>query len=202
MEPVQIRKTLGTFLFNGEDVFKKINVLSGGEKVRLGLCKIFKKNPNFLLLDEPTNHLDILGKENLEEILLNYNGSVLFVSHDRYFINKIADALLIFEKDQVIYFNGKYQDYLNQKDITKEKEIVINSPKIKKQVSKDNKNIIKKLENEINKMELAKKEIESEMLKEEIYTDYLKMNELQNKLNQLDEEIIIKMQEWENLNNE
>ena len=166
------------------------------------MCKIFKKNPNFLLLDEPTNHLDILGKENLEEILLNYNGSVLFVSHDRYFINKIADALLIFEKDQVIYFNGKYQDYLNQKDITKEKEIVINSPKIKKQVSKDNKNIIKKLENEINKMELAKKEIESEMLKEEIYTDYLKMNELQNKLNQLDEEIIIKMQEWENLNNE
>ena len=92
----QIRTILGTFLFSGEDVFKKIKVLSGGERARLQLCKIFKKGPNLLLLDEPTNHMDIIGKESLESILKEYKGTLIFVSHDRYFVNKIADSLLVF----------------------------------------------------------------------------------------------------------
>jgi len=121
-EPLEIRKNLGTFMFTGEEVFKKINILSGGEKVRLELCKIFKKNPNLLLLDEPTNHLDILGKENLEELLTTYPGTILFVSHDRYFINKVATSLLIFDKDKVIYFNGTYNEYIEQKN--KENNVV------------------------------------------------------------------------------
>ena len=79
----QIRTILGTFLFTGEDVFKKIKVLSGGEKGRLQLCKIFKKGPNLLLLDEPTNHMDILGKESLENILKEYTGTLIFVSHNK-----------------------------------------------------------------------------------------------------------------------
>lgn len=202
MEPLQIRKALGAFLFIGEDVFKQIKVLSGGEKVRLGLCKILIKNPNLLLLDEPTNHLDILGKENLEEILLKYDGSILFVSHDRYFINKLADSLLIFEKDKVVYFNGKYQEYLNEK--SKEIEYIEKKIKVKKKKSinetKMQKNLIKKVENEINKMELQKKEIEEQMLKEEVYTDYKKINELQERLEVIEEKILLKMHEWEDLN--
>ena len=88
----QIRTLLGTFLFTGEDVFKKIKMLSGGEKSRLQLCKIFKKSPNLLLLDEPTNHMDIIGKESLENILKDYKGTLIFVSHDRYFVNKIIHS--------------------------------------------------------------------------------------------------------------
>ena len=94
------RQALGAFLFSGEDVFKEIKVLSGGEKVRLELCKIFKKQANLLLLDEPTNHMDIVGKESLENILKEYKGSLIFVSHDRYFVNKIADCILAFEQNR------------------------------------------------------------------------------------------------------
>lgn len=109
----QVRNILCTFMFSGEDV-------------RLQLCKILRKSPNLLILDEPTNHLDIYSKEKLESLLTEYNGTVLFVSHDRYFINKVADSLLIFENDEVIYFNGKYDEYVNQK-----KNVIITSEKIK-----------------------------------------------------------------------
>lgn len=202
-DSLQIRKTLGAFLFTGEDVYKKISVLSGGEKVRLGLCKILKKNPNLLILDEPTNHLDILGKENLEDLLNSYEGSILFVSHDRYFINKVADCLLIFEKDKVVYFNGRYKDYLEQKNkeeysnISKEK---CKDKKVSMSTSKNNNSLIRKIEKEIEQKESKKKEIEKMMLDEKTYSDYKKMNELQNILEKLDIEIEEKMKEWEKLN--
>ena len=85
----KLRTILGTFLFSGQDVDKKIEMLSGGEKARLKLCEILKKEPNLLLLDEPTNHMDIIGKESLENILKEYEGSLIFVSHDRYFVSKL-----------------------------------------------------------------------------------------------------------------
>ena len=202
-EPLQIRKNLGSFMFIGDDVFKKINVLSGGEKVRLELCKIFKKNPNLLLLDEPTNHLDILGKETLEDLLLSYPGTIIFVSHDRYFINKIADSLLIFEKDKVILFNGTYSEYIKQKENNKKevlpKEKKNNQKKIQVNNKKDN-SLIKKLEKEIDIKEKKKKEIEQLMLDEKIYNDYKKMNELQDTLTKIEEEINKKIEEWEKLN--
>ena len=100
----ELRNALAAFMFYGEDVFKKINMLSGGEKVRLQLCKILKKGPNLLILDEPTNHMDIIGKESLELLLKEYTGTIIFVSHDRFFVNKIADTLLIFAKHQVKQF--------------------------------------------------------------------------------------------------
>ena len=100
----ELRNSLAAFMFYGEDVFKKINMLSGGEKVRLQLCKILKKGPNLLILDEPTNHMDIIGKESLELLLKEYTGTIIFVSHDRFFVNKIADTLLIFTKHQVKQF--------------------------------------------------------------------------------------------------
>ena len=204
-EPLQIRKNLGAFLFTGNDVFKKINVLSGGEKVRLELCKIFRKNPNLLLLDEPTNHLDILGKENLEELLTSYKGTILFVSHDRYFINKVADSLLIFDNDKVTYFNGKYNEYLEckNKEINNQpsKENIKNKKVSQNNIISKNKNpLIKKIEKEIELKEQKKKEIENMMLEESTYKDYQKMNKLQNNLQILDKEIEEKISEWEKLN--
>lgn len=202
-DPLQIRKTLGAFQFTGEDVFKQIKLLSGGEKVRLGLCKIMKQSPNLLLLDEPTNHLDIIGKENLEELLCAYEGALLFVSHDRYFINKVADSLLVFEDDKITFFRGNYQEYtdLKQQESLKpvKKETTPKAKKIVKEKPKNNNSLIRKVEKEIEKLETNKKEIETTMLNEEVYSDYLKMNELQSKLLSIEEELECKLEEWESL---
>ena len=204
-EPLEIRKNLGSFMFVGEDVFKKINVLSGGEKVRLELCKILKKHPNLLLLDEPTNHLDIIGKENLEELLINYEGSIIFVSHDRYFINKVADSLLIFDSNKVTYFNGTYNEYIDKKNKEnnnlEQKEKIKNKKEVKEiNKPKSHNNLIKKLEKEIYIKEDRKKEIQNLMLKETTYNDYQKMMELQKELEIIDKEIEEKLKEWELLN--
>ncbi|MBQ0000737.1 MAG: ABC-F family ATP-binding cassette domain-containing protein [Clostridiales bacterium] len=110
-----VRSALGAFLFSGEDVEKKMGQLSGGEKVRLELCKMFYTRPNLLILDEPTNHMDIIGKEALAQMLLDYSGTVLFVSHDRYFIKQIATGVLEFGKDEVRQYQGGYEAYLEEK---------------------------------------------------------------------------------------
>lgn len=200
-DPQQVRNILGTFMFSGEDVFKKIKVLSGGEKVRLQLCKILRKSPNLLILDEPTNHLDIFSKEKLESLLTEYNGTVLFVSHDRYFINKVADSLLVFENDEVIYFDGKYDEYVNQK-----KSIIINNEKVKdKKISKKeakpktNFAIMKKLERDIDKKENKRKELETKLFDKEIYTNITKVNEINDKIENLTKEIDNLYEEWENI---
>lgn len=202
-DPLQIRKTLGAFQFTGEDVFKQIKFLSGGEKVRLGLCKIMKQSPNLLLLDEPTNHLDIIGKENLEELLCAYEGALLFVSHDRYFINKVADSLLVFEEDNINFFRGNYQEYTDLKQQESPQILKKESPPKEKKVVKEKKQnnnaLIRKIEKEIEKLETKKKEIETTMLNEEVYSDYLKMNELQTKLQVIEEELEKKLEEWESL---
>jgi ATP-binding cassette subfamily F protein 3 len=112
----EVRSALGAFLFTQEEVFKKINMLSGGEKVRLALCKIFKRKPNYLILDEPTNHMDIVGKETLEAMLKNFTGTVLFVSHDRYFIREVADSLLIFEEKGAKYYPYGYEEYVEEQN--------------------------------------------------------------------------------------
>ena len=107
----EARGALGAFMFSGDDVFKTVDVLSGGEKVRLALCKILQRKPNLLILDEPTNHMDMIGKETLEKMLLEFDGSILFVSHDRYFVKKLAEALLVFEKDNAVFYNYTYDEY-------------------------------------------------------------------------------------------
>ena len=111
-----VRSALGAFQFSGEDVEKAMGQLSGGEKVRLELCKMFYAKPNLLILDEPTNHMDIMGKEALENMLKEYTGTVLFVSHDRYFIRQIATGVLEFNKDEVRQYKGTYEEYLEEKD--------------------------------------------------------------------------------------
>ncbi|MCR4741028.1 MAG: ABC-F type ribosomal protection protein [Lachnospiraceae bacterium] len=112
----EVRNSLGAFLFTGDDVFKTVSSLSGGERVRLSLCRIIKKRPNFLILDEPTNHMDIASKEALEDMLLSYEGTVLFVSHDRYFVKKIATSLLVIEKTQVKYYRFGYEQYEEEQE--------------------------------------------------------------------------------------
>ena len=223
----QIRTILGTFLFSGEDVFKKIKVLSGGERARLQLCKIFKKGPNLLLLDEPTNHMDIIGKESLENILKEYKGTLIFVSHDRYFVNKIADSLLVFKPGNVIFFDGTYEEYeekyreyeddvsymqegnnlSNQKPLKDEKyshEKLENAKSnnqyfINKEIKKA-KAKIEKLEQEINKLEAEIANLKQEMSKEEYSTDYLKLKDLQEEIDKINATIEEKMTEWDELN--
>lgn len=224
----EIRTLLGTFLFTGEDVFKKIKVLSGGEKSRLQLCKILRKGPNLLLLDEPTNHMDIVGKESLEQILKEYKGTLIFVSHDRYFVNKIADSILEFENGKVTFFDGNYEEYTRHKeDVTEEEEellskrakvnlnnenVATNQMENKKEnninrylISKQNnkiKNKMDKLEKDIEEKEKKIKEIEVEMQKEDISTDYIKLSDLQQQISVLHEEIDSKMEEWEILSSQ
>ena len=223
----QIRTILGTFLFSGEDVFKKIKVLSGGERARLQLCKIFKKGPNLLLLDEPTNHMDIIGKESLENILKEYKGTLIFVSHDRYFVNKIADSLLVFKPGNVTFFDGTYEEYeekyreyeddvsymqegnnlSNQKPLKDEKyshEKLENAKSnnqyfINKEIKKA-KAKIEKLEQEINKLEAEIANLKQEMSKEEYSTDYLKLKDLQEEIDKINATIEEKMTEWDELN--
>lgn len=223
----QIRTILGTFLFSGEDVFKKIKVLSGGERARLQLCKIFKKGPNLLLLDEPTNHMDIIGKESLENILKEYKGTLIFVSHDRYFVNKIADSLLVFKPGNVTFFDGTYAEYeekykeyeddvsymqegnnlSNQKPLKDEKyshEKLENAKSnnqyfINKEIKKA-KAKIEKLEQEINKLEAEIANLKQEMSKEEYSTDYLKLKDLQEEIDKINATIEEKMTEWDELN--
>lgn len=191
------RSALGSFLFKGEDVYKEINVLSGGEKVRLQLCKILYNKPNFLILDEPTNHMDIIGKEHLEDILTEYKGTVIFVSHDRYFVRKIANKLLIFEEDGIHFYPFGYDEYL--KTIKKkEPDIEIKKAKTVKQEEKvaetkinkyDLKKDINKVENEIIKIEVRIQQLQSELYKENIYNDFNQVNAINKKISSLNEEL-------------
>ena len=197
----QARSALGSFLFKGDDVYKEINVLSGGEKVRLQLCKIFYNKPNFLILDEPTNHMDIVGKEHLENILIDYEGSVIFVSHDRYFIKKTADQLLVFEDDKVTFYPYGYDQYLREE----KNKVVEEIPKkeVKKEVKEEvkvniynTKKEFNKVENEIIKLEVKIQELSSELYKEEVYNDFNKSNSIKKKIENLNSELEEKNNIW------
>ena len=205
----ETRSALASFMFYSDDIEKEIKLLSGGEKVRLQLCKILKKGTNLLLLDELTNHMDIIGKESLENLLKAYTGTLIVVSHDRYFINKIADSLLIFEEDKVTYFSGTYSEYMESKENNEALDKVEKEVKEKKSSnieyleSKEKNRArtkIKRLENEIEIRENKIKLIQDEMLKEDVCTNYVKLNELQSQVQELEKEIEEKMTEWERLN--
>ncbi len=205
----EARSALGAFMFSGEDVFKTVSMLSGGERVRLALCKLFMKKPNLLILDEPTNHLDIVGKETLEDILERFEGTVIFVSHDRYFIKKTARQILNFSKDNVELFAFGYEQYLEGLKIeSAEKENKESLPKQKKKYTTPLKERSKK-ERAINKCEekiaLLEEQINGirlELSLEENQSDYLKLTDLHDKLDELETELNITINEWDKLSTE
>jgi ATP-binding cassette subfamily F protein 3 len=198
---LQIRSFLANFMFYQDDVDKKISVLSGGEKVRLELAKVIFENPNFLILDEPTNHLDILSKMKLEELLINYKGTVLFVSHDRYFVSKIAKSLLVFGDRETNYFNLNYEEYLELKKANQEDEVILVSekPKIVKTLNKEQNKNIKRLEKDINNKENKIKELKEYLFEPDVYSDYKKVNDINNTILELESELVKLMEEWEKL---
>ena len=182
----QIRNALAVFLFRGDDVFKEIKTLSGGERARVELTKLMLKPANFLLMDEPTNHLDIQSREALEKALSDYDGTMLMVSHDRYFINKLADRIIYMTSDGLKSFTGNYDEFLAKNTVTETEEKVAEKPKNldyqeQKRIQAEKRKVLNrfnKVEELIEQLENEVEEINSEMQKPELALDFTKLNEL------------------------
>ncbi len=199
MTKTEIRTMLGRFLFGQDEVFKSVKVLSGGEKVRLAFAKLMLRQDNFLVLDEPTNHLDILSREALEEALLKYQGTLLFVSHDRYFIDKLADSLLVYENANFVYYPLTYQEYL-AKD--RQKEVRDDTPTVKEekpQPSINPEKQLKRLEKEITKAEEKLATLQEALYQEEYYSDFIKASELQEEIDAASDKLQSLLEQWEQL---
>ncbi len=218
MDNTQVRSTLAAFLFTGDDVFKKIDSLSGGERGRVSLAKLMLSESNFLLLDEPTNHLDIDSKEILEDALRAYTGTVLYVSHDRYFVNRTATRILDLTHGTLLSYDGNYDDYLEMKERkeavafgtsssnataapVKETESKVNWKEQKEAQAKQRKlqNQIAGLEADIERYEARIAEIDEEMARPEICTNSLELNRLATEQSELEEKLLDAMTRWEEL---
>lgn len=207
-----IRNLLAKLLFFGEDVNKLVKNLSGGEKGKLSLLKLMLSRSNFLLLDEPTNHLDISSKEVLESALIEYDGTILIISHDRYFINRVCDKIFELSKDGISEYLGDYDYYmekineLKQPDDSQEKEKTKTQIKEERKKERDERNKKKKLQKRFEEVEILIKETEStihsleeEMCKEEVYSDPDKSREIHANQDKLQSELEELYEEWEEL---
>ena len=216
-----IRSILGSFLFSGEDVEKSVSSLSGGEKARLALAKLSMEKDNFLILDEPTNHLDIDSKEVLENALIDYDGTLLFVSHDRYFINRIATKVIELSSEGSTVYLGDYDYYLEKKAEQEElkrlaqedaqakqssqnEEVNLNKPAENRVINKENQKMIRQLtrrieaiEQETSELEQSIEELETELTNPDIYEDHVKVQEINGQLQLLTEQYEKLMEEWE-----
>ena len=201
MTNTEIRNVCATFLFRGDDVFKTIGDLSGGEKGRVILIKLLLNKANFLILDEPTNHLDIQSEEVLEDALSDFPGTILFISHDRYFINKIATKVIELTPHGTKTYEGDYDYYLTHRIDKQEesKEKAVTQVKIQNTIDKKTKNRIKKLEEEISQMEETITNKEASLNDEEILNDYEKYNALNDEIAADNEKLEALMEEWEAL---
>ena len=204
LTPNEIRTLLGTFEFTKDDVFKKISSLSGGEKVRVSLCKILYHKPNIIILDEPTNHLDIISKNTIKNMLDNYKGTIIMVSHDRYLVKSICNKLLVFKDNKVDFYKYGYSEYVSknsEKKVNTKKEVNekkgqkenINNYNIKKEIQR----IERKIDNYSKKI----KELQKELYKKEIYMNITKSKEIENEMNNLQKEIDLNTKIWEELIN-
>lgn len=204
----EIRKTLGGFLLSGDDVFKCVKDLSGGEKVRLALSKIFRRRPNFLILDEPTNHMDIIGKETLEKLLMDFSGTVIVVSHDRYLINRVAKSLIVFEKGGVRYFDGTFDEYEEREKETAE-EVAKEKPEKTKKTggeryveSKEEarrKHRVEFLEKKITALEEELSRVQAKLDDETVNTDYKKVMAVEEEIKTIEEKLDPLITEWTEL---
>lgn len=204
----EIRKTLGGFLLSGDDVFKCVKDLSGGEKVRLALSKIFRRRPNFLILDEPTNHMDIIGKETLEKLLMDFSGTVIVVSHDRYLINRVAKSLIVFENGGVRYFDGTFDEYEEKEKETAE-EVAKERPEKTKKTggeryveSKEEarrKHRVEFLEKKITALEEELSRARAKLDDETVNTDYKKVMAVEEEIKTIEEKLDPLITEWTEL---
>lgn len=209
MDRTEVRTALGRFLFSADDVFKTVDVLSGGEKVRLSLAKLMLMHSNLLILDEPTNHLDIPGKEALEEALKSYTGTILFVSHDRYFISKLATSLLVFENGQADYYPETYDEYCEKQALQEQQaEVAASVKEVKKAEVKKPKNPeairreLARLERQITEKEDALEAKRDLRFEPEYYQDQAKMDELDRSIDDLHNELAHLYEKWEELSEE
>ena len=208
----EIRNALAMFLFKGDDVFKEISTLSGGEKGRISLLKIMLSGANVLILDEPTNHLDISSREVLERALLDYEGTLIIVSHDRYFIDKIATRIIELGNDSYIDYKGNYSEFKQYKAglapelKTASSAEKVSAAKLSHIATKEEKARRRKLEkqyaeteNEIQRLENSIEEIKAEMQSEDILSDHVKLNELHNKQLEMEKRLEELYELWESL---
>ena len=204
----EIRKTLGGFLLSGDDVFKCVKDLSGGEKVRLALSKIFRRRPNFLILDEPTNHMDIIGKETLEKLLMDFSGTVIVVSHDRYLINRVAKSLIVFENGGVRYFDGTFDEYEEREKETAE-EVAKEKPEKTKKTGGERyveskkearrKHRVEFLEKKITALEEELSRAQAKLDDETVNTDYKKVMAVEEEIKTIEEKLDPLITEWTEL---
>ncbi len=218
LEQTEIRTILGNFLFSGEEVYKPVKQLSGGERVRLSLAKLMRKQANLLILDEPTNHLDMIGKEALESILKTYQGTVLFVSHDRYFVKSIANCLLIFENGKVDFYPDDYVTYLEkceekqkqaqEQSFTDDRKVQAGPKKATSAVQLDReaqkeqqrrKQRLARIEDEIAKQEEVVAKWKARFEDPEIAADYAELDEVHKRIVEEEEKLNTLYLEWSGL---
>ncbi|WP_079913825.1 ABC-F family ATP-binding cassette domain-containing protein [Paenibacillus sp. 32352] len=225
LEEARIRTVLGSFLFSGEDVFKKIAALSGGEKARVSLAKLMLQKANVLILDEPTNHLDLFSKEVLESALIDYEGTLLFISHDRYFLNKMAESMLELKSDGVTTYLGNYDDYVEKKQELAEMEQQRQAAEAAKQKGAGSKSSsapaapdnsyeankaakreertkqrkLEQLEQTIAKLEEELAQLEEELALPEVYNDYVLVQQKNETIEQKKAELADCYEQWEQL---
>src|SRR5690625_2538880 len=210
----EIRTVLGNFLFTGEDVLKTIHTLSGGEKARLALAKLMLQKANFLILDEPTNHLDVISKEVLENALQDYPDTILFVSHDRYFINKIADKVIELKSNGATIYLGDYNYYIdkkteeaelkkleneNQTKSTEKKPTSYEQQREKQRQRRQQERQIKKIEEEIEILENKMSTLEEKLMLPDIQDNYKEMYDITSQIEKYEQENETLIEAWENL---
>ncbi|MHA6480587.1 ABC-F family ATP-binding cassette domain-containing protein [Paenibacillus sp. strain BS8-2] len=224
MEEARIRTVLGNFLFSGEDVLKRISSLSGGEKARVSLAKLMLAQANLLILDEPTNHLDLYSKEVLESALMDYEGTLLFISHDRYFLNKMAERIVELKPDGIRHFLGNYDDMLEKKREIEEalQEAIAaqataaqrksglvaaapsasNSYEADKQAKREERNKQRKLETleaQIAELEEQITKLEEQLIDPAIFNDYIRIQDIQSSIDEHKQTLSVAYEQWEEL---
>ncbi len=213
MTTTEVRTALAAFLFTGDDVFKKISTLSGGEKCRINLLKLMLSKSNFLLLDEPTNHLDIMSREALEEAILNYDGTIILISHDRYFLNKIINKIYELNEDGVKEYLGNYSYYVEKKTnphrfeqmeeysgVTKT-QIKLDKKKKREaeKAEREQAKLLKNIENKIAETEETIEELQGQLCLEEVYSNPDKSKEVHQLLQNAENELAELYEQWEEM---
>ena len=198
MSSSEIRNLLGAFEFRGDSVFTKIENLSGGERVRVSLCKILYTNPNVLILDEPTNHLDIINKDTIEKMLKDYLGTLIIVSHDRYLINRVCNKLLVLENKEGHFYNYGYKEYLEKRELNKNvSSLNLKKKEPSKEILPYNlKKEINKIENNLDKLTKNLKDLNGELLKEEVYLDANKYKKIEEEIELVNKKIEENTNKW------